>query len=109
MSQKRDYFRIQFPITQRPRLVAGNLDLEVLELSENGARVAVTEKDFPESSDSFPAVIRFKDGTTGSVVASIHRSETDQAILRFAENLPYSVIAAQQQRLIQLFPREVPK
>jgi hypothetical protein len=108
MSQKRDYFRVKFPVTQCPCLVAGSTVLEVIELSENGARVAV-DGERMLSSDLFAATIRFKDGTAAKVTASVLRWETEYAILRFSDKLSYSVIAAEQRRLLQLFPRETAK
>jgi hypothetical protein len=106
MSQKRDYFRVRFPITQRPCLIAGSTELEVIELSENGARVAVNGSSTLCQSDPFDATIRFKDGTTATVSASVHRWEAEQAVLQFSDNLSYSIIVAEQRRLLQMFPHD---
>lgn len=107
MSQKRDFFRVKFPVTQRPCLVASSSELEVIELSENGARVVAGHEGVLGNTDPFDATIRFKDGTAAKVTAQLYRCEADQAILRFSENLSYTVIAAEQRRLLQLFPRQV--
>jgi len=108
MSQKRDYFRVKFPVTQCPRLVAGSTELEIVELSENGARVAANCARMP-GTDLFAATILLKDGTAAKVTASVLRWETEYAILRFEDKLSYSIIAAEQRRLLQLFPRETAK
>src|SRR5438876_431527 len=106
MSQRRDYFRIRFPLTQRPRLVADSIELEVIELSENGARVVVNGNGVLKGTAPFGATIRFKDGTAVKITAVMHRWKAKEAILRFSDNISYSIIVAEQRRLLQLFPRE---
>jgi PilZ domain-containing protein len=106
MSQRRNYFRIQFPITQRPRLVVSTAEFEVLELAETGARIIVGDAQVSETSGEFEATIQFPDGASASVTARVHRREINEAVLRFAANLPYPIIAGQQRRLLKLFPRQ---
>jgi hypothetical protein len=105
MSQRRNYFRIKFPITQRPRLVVNAAEFEVLELAETGARIIAGNAQVSESTGEFEATIEFPDGASAPITARVHRREGNQAVLRFAANLPYSIIAAQQRRLLKLFPR----
>jgi hypothetical protein len=109
MTQRRDYFRIRFPITQRPRLITKLIELDVIELSENGARVAVVAAGILDGPEPFDAIIQFKDGTAAAVIALVHRWEAEEAILHFPDNLSYSIIAAEQRRLLQMFPREAAK
>ena len=106
MSQKREYFRVKFPIAQRPCFIVGSLELEIIELSENGASVAVGSHSPLGDPGPFDAIIRFKDGNTANVTACVHRWEKDQAILRFPANLAYSIVMAQQRHLLQNFPRD---
>jgi hypothetical protein len=105
MPQQRDYFRIPYPVTERPRLVIGASEFEVVDLSESGARIEL-DGEPPAGAESFPAIVRFKDGTTVKVVAVVQRQEHGELVLRFADNLPYAVIAGQQRRLLQLYPRD---
>src|SRR5690349_18924889 len=106
MSQRRNYFRIRFPVTQRPCLVVNSAHFEILELSETGAGVAAADVTMFDSSGEFEATILFRDGTMADVTARVHRQEADEIILRFPEGLPYSVVTAEQRRLMKLFPRE---
>jgi hypothetical protein len=108
MSQRRNYFRIKFPITQRPCLVVNAAEFEVVELAEAGARIVVGDAQVSESTGEFDATIQFPDGASARVTARVHRREGSEAVLRFSANLPYSIIAAQQQRLLKLFPRHAP-
>jgi hypothetical protein len=105
MPQQRDYFRIPYPVTERPRLVIGVDEFQIVDLSESGARIAL-DSEPPAAVESFPATVQFKDGTTVKVVAAIQRQEQGELVLRFADNLPYAIIAAQQRRLLQLYPRD---
>ncbi|HEY2412303.1 MAG TPA: PilZ domain-containing protein [Pirellulaceae bacterium] len=105
MSQKRDHFRIVFPVGQRPCLAAGLVEWDVIDLSEDGAKVAVSCETSFASREPFAATIRFHDGTTAAVLASVQRRENDHVILNFAEPLAYPLIMAEQRRLLRQFPR----
>jgi len=106
MSQNRDYFRIVFPIGERPCLKADLTEWDILDLSENGARVAVNDDNTLRSLDSFDATIRFSDGTAATVNACVQRREAEGVVLQFREQLAYSLIMAEQRRLLRLYPRE---
>jgi len=106
MSQKRDHFRIVFPLGQRPCLAAGLAEWDVIDLSENGAKIAVNCGSSLSDRELFPATIRFHDGAAVAVTASVQRCENEQIVLQFAEPLSYSLIMAEQRRLLRLFPRE---
>lgn len=105
MSQKRNHFRIPYPITERPRLVMAGAEFEVLDLSARGARVAFNKNSRDPGDGICPATIRLKDATTIETVATVHRREANRLVLRFATELPYSVIAGEERRLLKLFPR----
>ena len=106
MAQKRDFYRIPYPVAERPRLVVGTVELEVLDISERGARVALASETAFSGDSHFAATVRFKDGTTVQTTGVVHRREGKELILGFSEGLPYSVIASEQQRLFRLFGRE---
>jgi hypothetical protein len=105
MAQNRDHFRIPFPIGERPQLIVGAAEFEVIDLSERGARVIRNGKWPDDGNGPFAATIRFRDGTTADVTAELHRLEADKLILRFGKQLSYSLIAAEQRRLLRLYPR----
>src|SRR5689334_11198140 len=106
MSQNRDHFRIVFPLGQRPCLAAGLAEWDIIDLSENGAKIALSCESSLHSCKPFAATIRFHDGTAAAVTASVQRRENEHAILSFLEPLSYSFIMAEQRRLLRLFPRE---
>jgi len=106
MPQKRDHFRIVFPLGQRPCLVADLAEWDIVDLSENGAKIAVNCRTSLCSREKFAATIRFHDGTAAEVTASVQRQENEQVVLQFAEEVPYSLIMAEQRRLLRIFPRE---
>jgi hypothetical protein len=105
MSQKRDHFRIVFPLGQRPCLATDLAAWDVIDLSEDGAKVAVSSETSLCSREAFPATIRFHDGATAAVTANIQRRENDHVILNFAEPFSYALIMTEQRRLLRLFPR----
>ena len=105
MPQNRDHFRIPFPIGERPQLVVGAAEFEVIDLSERGARIVRNGQWPADGNGPFAATIRFRDGTTAGVTADLHRKDADKLILRFGKQLSYSLIAAEQRRLLRLYPR----
>ena len=105
MPQNRDHYRIPFPIGERPRLVVGAAEFEVIDLSERGARIVLNGEWPDDGNGPFVATIHFRDGTTAEVTAELRRREADRLILRFVKQLSYSLIAAEQQRLLRLYPR----
>lgn len=106
MEQNRDHFRIVFPIEQRPCLAAGLAQWDVIDLSEQGAKVEVQSESSLISRGAFEATIKFRDGKSTPVKASVQRREQEQVVLQFDEQIPYPVIMQEQRRLLQLFPRE---
>ena len=86
-------------------MVIGAAEFEVIDLSERGARIVRKGKWPADGNGAFAATIRFRDGTTADVTAELHRREADKLILRFGKQLSYSLIAAEQRRLLQLYPR----
>ena len=106
MAQQRRHYRIKYPAGQRPRMLIEDQELEVIEVSEGGARIA-TEIDPPERWQSpFPVTIVFKTGTQSTTQAVLIRQEPGQVVLRFTSGIPFSMIMAEQRRLADLFPRE---
>jgi hypothetical protein len=105
MPQNRDHFRIPFPIGERPQLFVGAAEFEVIDVSERGARIVRNGQWPDDGGGSFAATIRFRDGTTADVTAELHRKEADKLILRFGKQLSYSLITAEQRRLLRLYPR----
>src|SRR5437016_10622779 len=72
MPQQRDYFRIPYPVPERPRLIVGTREYEIVDLSESGARIGL-ECESPAGTEPFPAIVRFRDGTTVNIVAAVQR------------------------------------
>src|SRR5437868_2423343 len=105
MPQTRGHFRIPFPIGERPQLLVGEAEFEVIDLSERGARIVRNGKWPADGDGPFAATIRFRDGATAEVTAELHRKEADKLVLRFGKQLSYSLIAAEQRRLLRLYPR----
>jgi hypothetical protein len=86
-------------------MAVGEAEFEVIDLSERGARIVRNGQWPDDGKGPFAATIRFRDGSTGEVTAKLHRKEADRLILRFVKQLSYSLIAAEQQRLLRLYPR----
>lgn len=102
----RQYFRIIFPVTQRPRMHVETCEFTILEISEGGATLDINAKTPPTWSEPHCATIVLADSTRIVTQAVAERSHAPGVLaVRFVELLPLSVITAEQRRLSILFPR----
>jgi hypothetical protein len=107
MTQRRSFYRIVFPLPERPRVTIGDCAFEVIDISEGGARLVSPVQ--PPHFSALPetATVTFQGGATLTSTATLQREEDGELVVRFRSNLPYSAIVAEQRRLLALYPPEV--
>ena len=99
---KRGYYRIEYPIGDRPLVVADDHGLEIIDCSESGLRYALPDtKPRPEVGSDFAGSIRFREATENvEVIGVVARVYGPSVAVRFtAKTIPFSVILAEQRRL----------
>lgn len=106
IDQQRQYFRIVFPVAQRPRLDVDGYRFTILEISEGGASLVGDGTTLPPWNSPRRATITLADGTeiATETIAERHAAP-DVLAVRFVELLPLSIITAEQRRLAMLYPR----
>ncbi len=106
IDQQRQYFRIVFPVAQRPRLDVDGRRFTVLEMSEGGASLVVDATTPPHWDAPRSATITLADGTEiAAETIAERRAAPGVLAVRFVELLPLSIITAEQRRLATLYPR----
>ncbi len=101
---RRKYFRLHYPICERPRLIADFCEFLTLEISEGGARIRYS----PNSTVLFviptPVRIVFHNGEIVNTTALRLRREPGQLILKFVHTIPTKIMFQEQRRLIVRYP-----
>jgi PilZ domain len=108
-SNQRDFFRIDFPLSERPELVIDDRAYAVIDCSESGLRFAVPDDESaPETGSTIKGVVRFRRGDPVEVAGVIARVYGRSAAVRFlGTGLPFSSILREQQYLRRHYLRHL--
>jgi hypothetical protein len=98
---ERKHFRIVFPPSERPRLVAPDGTRHVvMDCSETGFRYRPHGAELPEFGTSVEGVLHFRGGRRVAVVGTVVRHhEGDAGVELAGEGIPFPALWAEQRRL----------
>jgi hypothetical protein len=65
--QQREFYRLWYPVAERPKLRIGDQEFDVSEVSEAGARIVISAPVGLSDSEAFTGTIKFRTGETDSV------------------------------------------
>ncbi|MEQ1857804.1 MAG: PilZ domain-containing protein [Longimicrobiales bacterium] len=102
---QRGTYRIDFPRTERPALRVGEMEYEVLDLSESGLRYSVpADVPPPPVGCDLRGRVLFREEGEHDVVGTVARVNGHIVAVRFtAGGVPYATIFAEQRRLRRAF------
>ncbi len=102
--ERRAFFRLWYPRTERPQLLLGDLEYPVLELSEGGAKVSDGRghRELPQGEYSGTLVL--VDGTTVPVRCVFLRKDGELLAIQFTTPIGMRRMIAEQRRLLQKYP-----
>lgn len=100
--QKRQYFRIEFPVVERPSLIIGKDTIEVIDASERGLRI------LPPAGKStlteIKGTLKFRDGSECLVAGKVTRTFDDGSLaVQLTVGISLTLIMKEQRRLIQKY------
>lgn len=100
--QKRQFFRIEYPIDERPSLIVGDDTYEVLDTSERGMRLApIGHQPIP---GNLKGTLRFRDGSECLVAGMVARQAPDGSlVVKLTVGISLANIMKEQRRLIQRY------
>jgi hypothetical protein len=106
-SDQRDFYRIQYPQADRPRITLGSFVSEVLNLSETGARFVPAEGLELAVGAPVAGELHFHDGQRLAVAGRVHSVQWEPRIatLQFTSGVPAAKILQEQQLLRQRYGR----
>ncbi len=104
---RRRFFRLEYPIAAGPKLVSSGVQLEVLDISEQGLRLKFkTESELTFSVGSpFAGSLTFPDGESLLVFGIVQRINEEQVSVQLRRPIPLQIIMAEQRRIIRNFKR----
>lgn len=102
--QQRAYFRLWYPQAARPILVIGDRKFEVTEISEEGARIAISGSFCRAENESFSGTIQFRNGESDSVAGTVLRSSPEEVVASLNQGISLKRMMSEQIRIRQNFP-----
>ncbi len=100
--QKRAYFRIVYPVGDRPKIMLRNETFDVIDLSEMGVRfVSRNAGRWLGVAEALQATIVFFDKEKVTVIGRVLRANDDQVILHLSRGIPLTKVMAEQRRILQ--------
>lgn len=103
-AQRRAFFRLPYPHTERPSLMAGDGVYPVSEISEGGMRVvALDQGDVLAQQHQVQGVLRLNQ-TEVAIHGRVLRQQGEEVVLVLSEGIPLSLMVSEQRRLIQKYP-----
>lgn len=102
--QQRAFFRLRYPTIERPTVQIGEQELEVSEISEEGARIVLAGPCMIDQEQSFTGVIRFHDDEADSVDGVVLRSSENELVANLTRGVSMKRMMSEQIRLRQKYP-----
>lgn len=94
--QRREHFRVAYPLAERPKLKMWEREHNVIDISEQGVKFRYDSSITVRSTKIIRATIRFHDGELVSIEGKVVRSGTNEAILVLSKGIPYKRIVEEQ-------------
>lgn len=101
---KREYYRVRYPLTCRPNLAILNSVYEIMDLSENGIRFFGNDVSRFHSDMKIDGMITFGDGISIGIKGKIIRIDGNNAVMFLMESIPFGRIVAEQRFIKVQFP-----
>ncbi|MCH8830464.1 MAG: PilZ domain-containing protein [Planctomycetes bacterium] len=102
--ERRRYYRIQYPLAERPRLIVNHREFRVVEISEGGAQIKNACSAPKCLATPYPVRIIFQKGEEACTDAVIVRESPGQFILRFVKEISLRMLTSEQIRLAKRYP-----
>lgn len=112
-SDQRKYFRLKYPVAERPIVRSEDSEYEIAEISEGGARVIVAGQGSFDAGQPFSGTILFADGEEVDIRGIVLRCEGDEVAVRLSIGISFKRMVSEQaqlkQRLTWVFDSDVQK
>lgn len=103
-SNQRAHYRLRYPRAERPMLRIEHHGYEVIEISEGGAKILLTDSTAITDHQSFSGELRFSNRETVGVQGVVLRCREGEAALVFDGGVSLRLITDEQRRLRKKYP-----
>ncbi len=101
---RREHYRIRYPLTGRPRLTISNNEYEVVDISESGLKFLCKKINEFRAGSEVRLEITFNDGGSLHVRGKILRTTEKVSVISFSEDIPFGIILKEQRYLKAHYP-----
>ncbi|MEZ6059414.1 MAG: hypothetical protein R3C19_03530 [Planctomycetaceae bacterium] len=105
---ERQFYRVTFPVVERPWFQIDGRRYEVIDVSEYGVKFLHSNSESFSPGRAVQGTILFHDGTSsavsGNVLRTLNLRHVSECIVQLTTGVPLSQITAQQRYLKQKFP-----
>ncbi|MFO1372471.1 MAG: PilZ domain-containing protein [Candidatus Competibacteraceae bacterium] len=103
--EKREYHRLRFPFAERPRLIIGKQDYEVVDCSVRGLRYASKRKPLVATGDRVEGILQFRRRTQAPIRGLVVRIQNDEIALYLPDReIPLIILLKEQRYLLDHYP-----
>lgn len=103
--QRRAYYRLRYPLTERPTYDFSGHEYTVSEISEGGIRVTLLDgQDIGPIGTETEGTLHFPDGTSVVIEGAVQRLGPHEAVLRLSDGISFRKMLSEQIRVRDSFP-----
>lgn len=104
---RRQYFRIQYLVSDKPKLVIGRKTYEVIDVSERGLRFAVAGGKAPQLNSNIRGDITFPDNKTFAIEGTVLRINPagTEVSVHLTRGIPLVKMMEENRKQIKITPR----
>ena len=103
-SERRRYYRLEYPIAERPTVRYKGRDYRVSEVSEGGVKILLDRNCVVQAGQIFAGVIRFKDGGIIPVVGVVLRLDKREMVVKLTIGISFNRMLSEQVRIRNKYP-----
>jgi hypothetical protein len=103
-SNRRGYFRMKYPVAERPVVRYKGRDCRVSEISERGIKILRGLECSARPGQHFAGVVRFRDGEAVSIVGVVLRFDDEEMVVELTRGISLGRMTSEQRRIRKKYP-----
>lgn len=105
LPDRRQLYRLSYPVCERPQMTVGGRCYEVIDISETSAKLRFGEGLPAECEKPVAGVIRFSDGSALPVEGATLRRAQNSLVIILSKGISFRRMVLEQLHLRQKYPR----
>lgn len=99
VTEKREHFRIRYPVKERPLLLLAQQEFEIIDMCEEAVKFRCPGFRSFSVGDLLEGGIRFRNGESMQVEGKVLRVDRESVVMVVDPSIPCSLIVSEQRRL----------